>query len=168
MISLGFLLAYRCISGFASHHWLPRVDNPARMLTHAALQVHDWMESSGAAEPASANGNLGLARGAANGMRGVQGDASAAEHAAANGKPGVGLNAAKGMHGLRVDAASGSNAQLAAEVAAAKFWEPGEPRTAHYFDPDFSPVAESFDVNPEANDGLRKLPLDKCVFCPKH
>ncbi len=135
------------------------------MLAHAALQVHDRKESSAAAEHASANGNPGLATGAATGMRGVQEDASAAEHAAANGKPGIGLNAAKGIRGLRVDAASGSNAQLAAEVAAAKSWEPGEPRTAQYFDPDFSPVAESFDVNPEANDGLRKLPLDKCVLC---
>ena len=137
------------------------------MLTHVALQVHDRKESSAAAEHASAKGNPGLATGAAKGMRGVQEDASAAEHDAAKCEPGIGLNAAKGIRGLRVDAASGSNAELAAEVAAAKTWEPGEPRTAQYFDPDFSPVAESFDVNPEANDGLRKLPLDKCVLCQK-
>ncbi|KAK9834124.1 hypothetical protein WJX81_000060 [Elliptochloris bilobata] len=48
-------------------------------------------------------------------------------------------------------------------VAAAAPWEdPGEARSGRpFFDSAFSPVAESFDVNPEANDGLRKLPLDK-------
>jgi len=66
-----------------------------------------------------------------------------------------------GSHGVHIDATAGSNAHLTAELAAAAPYEiPGE-ATRPFFDPGFSPVAESFDVNPEANEGLRKLPLDR-------
>jgi len=66
-----------------------------------------------------------------------------------------------GSHGVHIDATAGSNAHLTAELAAAAPYElPGE-AARPFFDPGFSPVAESFDVNPEANDGLRKLPLDR-------
>ena len=61
---------------------------------------------------------------------------------------------AKGApNGVHVAATASCNARLTAQVAAAQPWEDAgqeeESRVAHFFDPDFSPVAESFDVNPE-------------------
>ena len=59
---------------------------------------------------------------------------------------------AKGaLNGVHVAVTSGCNAQLTAQVAAAEPWEDlsEEERKCTFFDPEFSPVAESFDVNPE-------------------
>lgn len=78
--------------------------------------------------------------------------------AAANGKD----NRVAGADRLGVEVNAVSNAHLTAELAAATPYEvPGKAAGRPFFDPAFSPVAESFDVNPEANDGLRKLPLDR-------
>ena len=67
--------------------------------------------------------------------------------------PGVPAGAKGAPNGVHVAVTSGCNAQLTAQVAAAEPWEDpseAERKRTQFFDPDFSPVAESFDVNPEA------------------